>query len=221
MEMLFSGMPLKIVLFDDNSVFRDSIRVLLDGHTDLEVAGAFSSAAEAVDVVGSFKPDVVLMDIEMPDGNGIDAVKRIRASFPQQVILMLTVFGDDDKVFESICSGASGYLLKNAAPEEIVEAIRQVRQGGAPMSPGIARKVLRLLQQHAPVAHPGSNPYGLSEREGTILSHLVEGMSYKMIAAECSISYETVRSHMKNIYDKLHVASMTEAVGKAIREKLV
>jgi DNA-binding NarL/FixJ family response regulator len=219
--MQLSTMPLRIVLFDDNSVFRDSIRVLLDGHPDLEVSGAFGTAAEAVDIVESFRPDVVLMDIEMPDGNGIDAVKRIRARFPQQVILMLTVFGDDDKVFESICSGASGYLLKNTAPEEIVEGIRQVRQGGAPMSPGIARKVLRLLQQHAPVVHDGPNPYGLSDRESTILGLLVEGLSYKMIAAECNITYETVRSHMKNIYEKLHVASMTEAVGKAIREGLV
>jgi len=148
-------------------------------------------------------------------------VKTIKKEYAKLNVLMQTSFEDDDTVFKAICAGASGYILKNTLPERILESIVEVYQGGAPMSPSIARKVLGFLQQ-PPVALPREVPdYKLSNREKEVLSCLVSGMSYKMIADHCHISYETVRSHMKNIYEKLHVVSMTEAVAKAINQGLV
>ena len=146
--------------------------------------------------------------------------KMIKKSFPKLNVLMQTSFEDDDKVFNAICAGASGYILKNTLPARILESIIEVYQGGSPMSPSVARKVLGFLQA-PPVVSKIIPDYNLSNREKEVLSCLVKGMSYKMIADTCHISYETVRSHMKNIYEKLHVASMTEAVAKAINQGLV
>jgi DNA-binding NarL/FixJ family response regulator len=172
--------------------------------------------------MGESQPDVVMMDIEMPGVNGIEGVRQIKKNFTKINVLMQTSFEDDDKVFNAICAGASGYILKNTMPARILESIVEVYQGGSPMSPSVARKVLGFLQQpQADFAKTDVPDYNLSNREKEVLSCLVKGMSYKMIADTCHISYETVRSHMKNIYEKLHVASMTEAVAKAINQRLV
>lgn len=215
-------MSIRIAIFDDNKSIRESITMLLKTVPELEVAGSFSHVLDCVADVRSCQPDIILMDIEMPGMTGIEAVKIIKKEFPQVQILMQTVFEDDDRVFDSICAGASGYILKNHLNTRLVESIRELQYGGSPMSPTIARKVLAKLQQIPQHVQSASPPdYHLSPREKEVLSCIVEGLSYKMIADRLNISYETVRSHVKKIYEKLHVASLTEAVAKAINQKLV
>ena len=215
-------MSLRIAIFDDNKNIRESIKMLLDTEPDFIVAGSYSHVLDCTQDVAESKPDIVLMDIEMPGMTGIEAVKAIKKSFPQIQVLMQTVFEDDDRVFDSICAGASGYILKNFLNTKLVEAIRELQYGGSPMSPSIARKVLMKMQAVAAVIKPEEAPdYHLTPREKEVLSCLVNGLSYKMIAADLTISYETVRSHVKKIYEKLHVASLTEVVAKAINQKIV
>jgi len=217
-------MSVRIAIFDDNKNIRDSIAMLLKTDNALEVVGSFADVFDCVEDVKSCMPDVVLMDIEMPGMNGIEAVTILKKQLPNIEILMQTVFEDDERVFDSICAGASGYILKNQLNTKLISFVNELRQGGSPMSPSIARKVLIKMQQVAdavrPVADTGNN-YQLSSREKEVLACIVNGLSHKMIADELSISYETVRSHVKKIYEKLHVASTTQAVSKAMKEKLV
>ena len=215
-------MSQRIAIFDDNKNIRESIAMLLNTMPDLLVVGTFSHVLDCVDDVKECKPDIVLMDIEMPGMTGIEAVKAIKKELPHIQILMQTVFEDDDRVFDSICSGASGYILKNHINTRLLDSIRELQYGGSPMSPSIARKVLTKLQQIPQHVSPGEAPdYHLTAREKEVLGCLVKGLSYKMIAADLIISYETVRSHVKKIYEKLHVASLTEVVAKAINQRIV
>lgn len=165
-------------------------------------------------------PDVGLMDIEMPGMDGVEATRFIHEKFPAVKVLIQTVFDDDEKVFKAICAGASGYILKSTTPSKLIESIAEVYNGGAPMSPGIASRVLRLFQKIAPQAQ-ATDEEDLSKREKEILSLMVDGYSFKEIAEKSFISYETVRTHVKSIYRKLHVASSTEAVVKALRQGIV
>lgn len=215
-------MGLRIAIFDDNKNIRESIGMLLMTEPDFELVGSFCHVLDCVDDIRASKPDIVLMDIEMPGMTGIEAVIKIKKEFPQVQILMQTVFEDDDRVFDSICAGASGYLLKNFLNTKLVDAIRELQYGGSPMSPSIARKVLNKMQSVSTVIRPEEAPdYHLTAREKEVLSCLVNGLSYKMIGADLNISYETVRSHVKKIYEKLHVASLTEVVAKAINQRIV
>jgi DNA-binding NarL/FixJ family response regulator len=215
-------MSLRIAIFDDNKNIRDSITMLLQTVPEFEVAGSFSNVLDCVEDIRESKPDIVLMDIEMPGMTGIEAVRTIKKEFPQVLILMQTVFEDDDRVFDSICAGASGYLLKNFLNTKLVESINELQYGGSPMSPSIARKVFNRMQQIPQLFKPEEVPdYNLTPREKEVLSCIVDGLSYKMIADKLSISYETVRSHVKKIYEKLHVASLTEVVSKAMKERIV
>ena len=215
-------MSVRIAIFDDNKNIRESISMLLSTEPSFEVVGSFSHALDCVDEVKECRPDVVLMDIEMPGISGIEAVKAIKIQFPQVQVLMQTVFEDDDRVFDSICAGANGYVLKNHLTTKLIEFINDLQYGGSPMSLSIARKVLIKMQQIQEHVKPGIAPdYHLTNREKEVLACIVEGLAYKMIADKLSISYETVRSHVKKIYEKLHVASLTEAVGKAMRERIV
>lgn len=215
-------MSIRVVVFDDNALFLDSMSLLIDDAPGFTLAGAYTDCTDIAQKIGESQPDVVMMDIEMPGVNGIEGVRQIKKNFSKINVLMQTSFEDDDKVFNAICAGASGYILKNTMPARILESIVEVYQGGSPMSPSVARKVLGFLQLPSPATAKAEVPdYNLSNREKEVLSCLVKGMSYKMIADTCHISYETVRSHMKNIYEKLHVASMTEAVAKAINQGLV
>jgi DNA-binding NarL/FixJ family response regulator len=157
------------------------------------------------------------MDINIPGKNGIEAVQEITQQFPAVRVCMQTVFDDDDKIFASLCAGASGYILKNAPPEKVLQAIREVADGGAFFTPSVARRVLTNFQQHPQQAEH----IDLSDREKGILKLLVDGLSYKMIAAELGLSFHTIHTHIKNIYEKLHVNSKGEAVSKALRQKLV
>ena len=214
-------MSIRVAVFDDQELYLDSISSLINGSEGYSLTGAY---LECGDIAGKFStalPDVVIMDIEMPPLNGIEAVKEIKKLYPSVMVMMQTSYDDDDNVYKAICAGANGYLLKNDPPEKIISSVSEVCNGGAPMSPSIARKVLQLLQTLPPTPREDAVDYRLSNREKDVLSCLVKGMSYKMIADACCISYETVRTHMKHIYEKLHVASMTEAVAKALQQKIV
>jgi DNA-binding NarL/FixJ family response regulator len=211
-------MAIRIILFDDNKHIRESLSLLLVTDPRFELIGAYTDADDAERIISAFSPSVVLMDIDMPGKNGMDAVSDIHKVFPQLPIIMLTVFEDEDRVFKSLRNGAVGYMLKSTAPEKLLEAIIEVMHGGAPMSPSVARKVMSHLQAEA---SPAKVDYALTQREKDVLALLVEGNSYKMIADKLEIGFETVRSHIKKIYDKLHVQTMTEAVSKTLREKLL
>lgn len=215
-------MPLRIAIFDDNKDVRESICLLLQTEKDFEVVGVFSHVLDCVQEVRICKPDVILMDIEMPQMTGIEAVTAIKKEFPDIQILMQTVFEDDDRVFDSICAGASGYILKTGLENKLIDAIKEMREGGSPMSPSIARKVLTKMQQIPEHVSPKPAPdYSLTPREKEVLACVVNGLSYKMIADHLFISHETVRTHVKRIYNKLHVASLTEMVSKTMKERIV
>ena len=215
-------MGLRIAIFDDNKNIRESIALLLKMEKEFEVVGSFAHVLNCHDDIVECKPDVILMDIEMPGMSGIEAVRTIKKEFPHIQVLMQTVFEDDDRVFDSICAGASGYILKNFLNTKLVDSIRELQYGGSPMSPSIARKVLTKMQQIPEHVVPEATPdYHLTKREKEVLACMVNGLSYKMIADQLNIGYETVRSHIKKIYEKLHVASLTEMVAKAIHQRIV
>lgn len=208
-------MAISVVIFEDNALLRESLYQLISGTDGLTCSGAFANCDDIIFNIKKTAPQVVLMDIQMPGINGIEGVKIIKANFPGIKIIMQTVVEDDDKIFTSICSGASGYLLKNTTPARLLQAIVEVYEGGAPMTPVIAQKVLEKFRRQSPASSKELND--LSVREKEILECLVEGMSYKMIASFCKISIDTVRFHIRHIYEKLHVGSKSEAVSKAMR----
>lgn len=210
-------MPIRLLIYEDNAQLRESVATLITLSSDFILAGNFGDVLNVEQQVKSLNPDVILMDIDLPGMNGIEAVKKIRSFNTSLHVIMLTVFDDNKHVVDAICSGASGYLLKMHIPEKLLDSVKEVIQGGAPMSPGIARMVLARLQQ----LPDQSNTYQLTAREKEILSSLSKGNSYKLIAAQFNISIDTVRTHIKHIYEKLQVRSQTEAVSKAINERLV
>jgi len=210
---------LNVIVFDDNKSRRELLQMLLNSTEGMQCNGAFEDCSDVVRHVASTNPDVILMDIDMPNVNGIEGLKLIRKQFSDVKVLMQTVFEEDDKIFEAICAGANGYILKKTPPNKLTEYIIDVMQGGAPMSPSVASQVLLLLNnRHKKVV---KNNFDLTSREQQILSLLVQGLSYKMIAEECSISYPTVNTHISHIYEKLHVNSALEAVKKAIDHQIV
>jgi DNA-binding NarL/FixJ family response regulator len=211
-------MQIGVVVYEDNSNLRESLCNLIMFADNLLLLGNYARADDVINQVAELEPEVILMDIDMPGINGIEAVKKIRLFNQQVQIIMLTVFDDNHHVLEAICAGASGYLLKKHISDKLVDAISKVLQGEAPMSPGIARIVLQSMQQ---AKQPLANTYSLTQREKEILSNLSKGNSYKMIAADLAISIDTVRSHIKKIYEKLQVHSQVEAIAKAMNERLV
>ena len=212
-------MKVNICLFDDNAQIIESITTLFSLVDDIKIVASFNNPENAIDKIAKCAANMVIMDIDMPRMNGIEGIKQLRKTYKDLPVIMFTVFEDEDKIFDAICAGANGYLLKNTEPTKLIDAVNEVMIGGSPMSPGIARKVLNKFQQINQTT--ATIDYELTTREREILRLLTNGLSYKMIAAECSISFETVRTHIKNIYSKLHVASMTEAVAKALNEKIV
>jgi DNA-binding NarL/FixJ family response regulator len=196
---------IKVFIYDDNLARRDSLKALLDLSPELQFAGEAINCTNVLQDMQTFFPDVVLMDINMPDSDGIEGLKKIKENFPHIKVLMQTVFDDSDKIFECIKNGASGYILKKDPPLRILQAVQEVYEGGAVMNPGIALKVLEYFkpQQQA-------NP--LTEREQQVLQLLAEGHSYKMVADKLFLSFHTVNSHTKHIYEKLHVSSLGEAI---------
>lgn len=206
----------RLVLFEDNNKLRQSLCTLLNGVEDYEVCGDYENCQNASEVVLALQPDVVIMDIDMPGVGGLEGLRKIKEVRPETLIIMHTVFEDNEKLFLSLCYGANGYLLKNSPLIKLLEAIEDVRNGGAPMSPGVAKKVLQSFHKPAP-----ANEYNLTPREKEVLEYLVKGYSYKMIAESCLISPNTVRVHIKNIYNKLHVNCGREAVAKALKDRIV
>ena len=205
-------MATKILVFDDNRGRREALQLLIESSDDLEFAGARENCNNVEADILQLKPDVVLMDIDMPGTNGIEGLKRIRTQAPEVFIIMQTVFEDDEKIFTAIHAGAHGYFLKKTKPDKLIEGIRDVLEGGAPMTSSVARKVLHMFTQQP--SDKRVNQFDLTARELEILSMLGKGMSYKMIADAGCISFHTVNSHLKKIYEKLHVHSATEAVSK-------
>lgn len=212
-------MDKRIAVFDDNSKRRESLQILIDLTDGMNCVGSFPDCSNVLNDIDACQPDLVLMDIDMPHVNGIDGVKIIRKKYTAIKILMQTVFEDDEKLFACIRAGADGYILKKAQPQELLNAIEDALQGGAPMTPSIARQVLRFVGSTE--SKKQVEDFNLTARETEILSLLVQGLSYKMIAGRCSISLPTVNSHIQNIYEKLQVHSVVEAVTKAIGNKIV
>jgi len=211
-------MNTRIALCEDNESFRESLTQFIEDTPGFSVTASLESAQEIISVIRENLPDLVLMDVDLPGMSGIQATSLIKSHFPEVQVLILTVYEDEEKIFNAILAGASGYLLKKTPPSRIIEAIKEIREGGASMSSSIVRKVLSYFQQNT---QQRSNEYTLSQRELSILKCLVNGDSYKMIADNCDISIGTVRSHINNIYKKLHINSKSEAVAKAIKERLV
>ena len=192
---------------------------MIDQTENMFCAGTFEDCSQVISNIHETKPQVVLMDIDMPNVNGIEGVRLIRKHFPELCIIMQTVFEDDDKILDAIVAGANGYILKKVHPAKIIEGINEVVEGGAPMTASVARRVLELFQKNS--ARHSENDFKLTEREKEILSDLVKGLSYKMIADNRTISVFTVNAHVRNIYEKLQVHSVAEAVRKAIEQRIV
>lgn len=212
-------MEIKVAIFEDNKMLRESLQQLVNNQEDMYCTGAFPDANKLIRNMQMANPDVVMMDINMPGISGIEAVQIIKEKFPQVQILMQTVFEENDKIFAAICAGASGYMLKKTVPQKMIEAIRETHLGGAPMTASVAVKVLQMFRSQS--ATEQKEYIDLSEREKEILTLLVKGKSYKAVASECFISIDTVSTHVRHIYEKLHVHSKSEAVAKAINQKLI
>jgi DNA-binding NarL/FixJ family response regulator len=210
-------MAKSLVIYEDNPRLRESLELLLGTDTGFSIVGAFSDCTMVIAQMETLMPELVIMDIDMPGMSGIEGVRRIKTSFPDIKVVMYTVFDDDNRIFECICNGADGYLLKNTSPLKLIQALEDLASGGVPMSPFVAQKVFQYFR----ASKEGSEAFNLTFRETEILELLVRGNSYKMIADKASISIDTVKKHLQNIYHKLHVNCGTEAVAKALQHKIV
>lgn len=215
--------PIRVVVVEDQKTTREGLTSLISGTPGFVVAGGFDAVEGLITLLerparGAVDPDVVLLDIQLAGMTGLEGVRRLRALRPGLLILMLTVYDDNDRIFEAICGGACGYLLKDTPPERLIGALREAQGGGAPMSPEVARKVVTMFQRAAP---PRQAEHRLSPREMDVLRLLADGHSYKTAAAALSLSEDTIRFHIRHVYEKLHVHSKSEAVVKALREGLL
>ena len=204
---------IRVAIVEDNQVLAKSMEQLFEQTTDIRCVASIKNLLNVVSTFQKVKPDIVIMDIGLPDISGIEGVRTLKNNFDHMQILMFTVFDDDDKIFEAIREGASGYLLKKSRPQEIIDAIRDLHQGGSPMSPSVARRVIQFFQAGPPLKE---DDYQLTSREKEILFALVDGLSYKKIADKYYLSVHTIRKHISNIYEKLHVHSKSQAVAKVL-----
>lgn len=211
-------MGIRVAIVEDNNSLRDGLAQLIGGTPGYAVVGSWPNCKGMLASVQEAKPEVVLMDIQLPGMSGIDGVRRLKEMMPTVEVLMLTVFEEEEKIFDSLCAGASGYLLKRTPPAVLLDAIHDVKAGGAPMTARVARLVLNSFQE---TGSRGTDRVGLTERERQVLAGLVRGHTYQVIANERHISIDTVRSHVKNIYQKLQVNSKAEAVAVAMRNRLI
>ena len=211
--------PVDVIIIEDNELLRESLKEAINKSGSIKCKNTFSSGEAALDFIGKEElvPEIILLDIGLPGINGIDLIPEIRKLTPTSKIIILTVHDDNENVFNAICAGASGYLLKDLSADNIVNSIKEVMNGGAPMNSHIAKKVLNMFRDQ----NIKSDGYDLSEREKEILSLLVDGLSKKQIAEKIFLSHHTVDSHIRNIYAKLEVHSRSSAISKALREKLL
>lgn len=209
---------IKVAIIEDQRDIREGLATMFRFTDGYLCAGSYRSMEEALERIKSDLPDVALVDIGLPGMNGIEGIRILKERHPEMLLLMLTVYEDDEYIFDALCAGASGYLLKKTAPARLIESVREAMNGGAPMSPEIARKVIRLFRDIHP---PNRADYNLTPHETRLLKMLVEGHNYKTAAAELGVSVTTVAFHMRNIYEKLQVHSKSEAVAKALRNRLV
>lgn len=217
-ESLFSGyMAYRILIFEDNTRLRQSLELLLDDEQLFTVSASFPDCDAAAEMVLEYEADLVVMDIDMPGIGGIEGVRQIKNAKPEVKVVMHTMFDDDNRIFDSICAGADGYLLKKTSPLQLVSSLQEVMNGGVAMSPFVAQKVFQFFRQ----SNPATPQYNLTPRETVILELLVKGNSYKMIADKSSVTIDTVKKHLQNIYHKLHVSCGTEAVAKALQHKII
>ena len=207
---------ISVVVVEDIDEIRNALRVLINGSEGFSCEHVFSNGEDALQHLPHLRPDIVLMDINLPGKNGIECVKELAEKIPSTQFMMCTVYDDDDNIFEALNAGASGYILKRTSPAQILEAIRDLYDGGSPMSSEIARRVVESLKKKN---KPSDATEILTEREKEILDHLSKGLLYKEIAAELFISKETVKRHIHNIYEKLQVQTRTEALNKAFSHK--
>ncbi|MDN3550031.1 response regulator transcription factor [Mucilaginibacter aquaedulcis] len=212
---------IKIAVFDDHQARREALKLLIDLHPDMEMGGEYTDCSNLIRNIKNNTPDVVLMDIHMPGIDGLAGVKLLKTHFPHIHVIMQTVFDDDDNLFQCLLAGADGYILKKTPNDQLIAGIMEVVGGGAPMTPSIARRVLQHFSTQSIKKNKAQAGYELSKREIDVLSCLVKGSSQKMIAAELFISVFTVNNHMKNIYQKMQVHNVSEAVATAIQKNIV
>lgn len=214
-------MKTRVLIFEDNQLIRGALYAIINASETFVCVGAFPDCSQLIENIKTYNPQVILMDIEMPGMNGIEATKMISQQFPEKRVLIQTVFNDSEKIFHAICAGASGYILKTDPPQRLLEALEEAYNGGAPMSATIAKKVWQFFsRKNVILVAPDKTVEPLSERELSILKEMQEGAQLKAIALSQFISYETVRTHVKNIYRKLHVNSRAEAIMKASQQGL-
>lgn len=211
-------MPIAVAIVEDSPDIRLGTSYILRSSKQCMVVGEYETAEELIDEFEGIRPDVVLMDLGLPGMSGIEAIEQLKRQHPRLEVVVLSVFEDDDNVFRALCAGASGYIAKPASPQQLVDAVEHAFSGGTPMSPHIARKVLEMFKQNVP---PSKADYNLTTRELEVLDFLVKGDDYKSIAEKLFLSLFTVRAHIRNIYDKLHVHSKSQAVAKALKENVI
>ena len=212
------GGPVSVAIIEDHREFRDYLTALISGTEGFHCTGSFRSVEEALPRIKAHVPDVILLDIGLPGMSGIEGIHLFRERYPEILLLTLTVHDDDERIFDALCAGASGYLLKKTQPAQLVQSVKEAAQGGEPMSPEVARRVIRLFRKIRP---PDRADYDLSPHEIRILKLLVEGHNYKTAGAKLGVAPTTINFHLQNIYQKLQVHSKTEAVAKALRNRLI
>lgn len=217
---------IRVVIVEQKEVIRDGLAMLIDGTEGYRCAGSFSDCETMLPRLEQIKPDVLLMDIQLPGNSGVEGIKKVKEKLPESNILILTVYEESDLIFEAFSAGANGYLMKKTPPTRLLEAIREAHEGGSPMSANIARKVVNLFQQSKfmnlkMMMYEAATSFNLTDREHEILNGLAQGNSYQKIAGTLFISTNTVRYHIRNIYRKLHVHSQSEAVAKALRRGII
>jgi DNA-binding NarL/FixJ family response regulator len=210
--------PIKVAIVEDERDIRECLCLLVSGTEGYVCSGSYRTMEEALEKIPRQMPDVVLSDIGLPGMSGIDGVRTLKERFPDLLVLMLTVYDDDDRIFDAMCAGACGYLLKKTPPARLLDSLKEAVGGGAPMSPEVARRVIALFRDIRP---PERAEYHLTPHETRLLKLFVEGHNYKTAAAELRVSVNTVNFHVRSIYDKLQVHSRSEAVAKALRNRLV
>jgi DNA-binding NarL/FixJ family response regulator len=212
------GNLIQVAIVEDQPEIRDGLAILISGTGGFRIAGKFGSIETALSLIASALPDVILVDIGLPGMSGIDGIPLLRERCPGALVLVLTIHDDDDRIFRALCAGASGYLLKNTPPAKLLDSLREAVNGGAPMSPEVARRVVQLFRQFRP---PELTEEDLTPHQARLLKFLADGHNFRRAAEELGVSMNTIAFHTKRIYEKLHVHSRSEAVAKALRHGLI